>query len=184
MITAEALEALFKINLDWVPRNIYNGIGHFNVFKPDMKDKPNPVHFGLRNYYRIMLLLGKSQIYMADKTIEVGKQALIFSNPQGAYTIISSKDPLLTYYCIFTHQFLQKAEFKNFSVMFKPNGVNVYNLSDAQVNKATGLYELMLEELSSDYLFKYDVTRILVSDLLHLGMKLSGLNGKLSAFGI
>ncbi len=61
-----------------MPDNIRNEVGHFNVFRlePLVGGKAKPVPYKRRDYYKIMLVIGNSQVHYADKVIEVKKQAL------------------------------------------------------------------------------------------------------------
>ena len=87
MTKVETIEEFYKRKFDWLPDNIRNEIGHFNVFKlkPLLGDIPGPVPYKRRDYYKIMLVIGNSKVHYADKVYEVQKQALSFSNPQIPY---------------------------------------------------------------------------------------------------
>ena len=68
----ESIEEFYKRKFDWMPDNIRNEIGHFNVFKldPFVGDKAQPVPYKRRDYYKIMLVVGKSQVHFADSVVE------------------------------------------------------------------------------------------------------------------
>ena len=87
MSNVESIEEFYKRKFDWMPDNIRNEIGHFNVFKldPFAGDKAQPVPYKRRDFYKIMLVIGNSKVHYADKVVEVQKQALSFSNPQIPY---------------------------------------------------------------------------------------------------
>jgi AraC family transcriptional regulator, transcriptional activator of pobA len=170
----ETIADFYKGKFDWMPDNLKNEIGHFNVFnlEPFVGDKAQPVPYKRRDFYKIMLVKGNSQVHYADKVIEVNKQALSFSNPQIPYkwehldTIRSGS------FCIFNqHFFHQFGDLNQYSV-FQPNGTHIYELSDEQVEKPAAIYQRMFEEINSDYQHKYDVLRNLVFELLHFAMKI------------
>jgi hypothetical protein len=170
----ETIEEFYKRKFDWMPDNLKNEIGHFNVFRlePFVGDKAQPVPYKRRDFYKIMLVKGKSQVHYADKVVEVKKQALSFSNPQIPYkwehldTIRSGS------FCIFNqHFFYQYGDLNQYSV-FQPNGTHIFELSDEQVEKSAAIYERMFEEINSGYQHKYDVLRNLVFELLHFAMKI------------
>jgi AraC-like DNA-binding protein len=170
----ETIEEFYKRKFDWMPDNLKNEIGHFNVFnlEPFVGDKAQPVPYKRRDFYKIMLVKGNSQVHYADKVIEVKKQALSFSNPQIPYkwehldTIRSGS------FCIFNqHFFHQYGDLNQYSV-FQPNGTHIFELSDEQVEKTAAIYERMFEEINSGYQHKYDVLRNLVFELLHFAMKI------------
>ncbi len=157
-----------------MPDNIRNGIGHFNVFalKPILGDKPQPVPYKRRDYFKIMLVIGNSQVHYADKMVEVKKQALSFSNPQIPYKWDHLDGICSGVFCLFNqHFFHQYGNLGQYSV-FQPGGRHIFELSDEQLGQVQAIYERMHEEINSAYIHKYDVLRSLVFELLHFAMKM------------
>lgn len=170
----ETIEDFYKRKFDWMPDNIKNEIGHFNVFslEPFAGDKAQPVPYKRRDFYKIMLVLGNSKVHFADKVIEVKKQALSFSNPQIPYKWEHLDKVHSGSFCIFNqHFFHQFGDLNQYSV-FQPDGTHIFELTDEQVEKLVALYDRMFEEINSDYIHKYDVLRTLVFELLHFAMKM------------
>jgi AraC-like DNA-binding protein len=170
----ETLEDFYKRKFDWMPDNLRNEIGHFNVFRlePFVGDKAQPVPYKRRDFYKIMLVSGNSQVHFADKVVEVKKHALSFSNPQIPYKWEHLDNIRNGAFCIFNqHFFHQYGNLNQYSV-FQPDGNHIFELSDEQVEKIAPVYERMFEEIGSDYIHKYDVLRTLVFELLHFAMKL------------
>jgi len=170
----ETIEEFYKRKFDWMPDNIKNEIGHFNVFRlePFVGDKAQPVPYKRRDFYKIMLVKGNSEVHYADKVVEVKKQALSFSNPLIPYKWEHLDNIRSGAFCIFNqHFFHQYGNLNQYSV-FQPNGTHIFELSDEQVEKLTPVYERMFEEINSDYIHKYDVLRNLVFELLHFAMKI------------
>lgn len=167
----ETLEELYKRKFEWMPDGIRNDIGHFNVFelKP-LVGKPIP--YKRRDYYKIMLVIGHSKVHYANKVIEVQKQALSFSNPHIPYKWEHVDDVREGFFCIFNHHFFHQFGNLNQYEVFQPNGTHVFELTDEQVNKLKIIYERMFEEINSEYIYKYDVLRNLVFELLHFAMKI------------
>jgi AraC-like DNA-binding protein len=170
----ETIEEFYKRKFDWMPDNLKNEIGHFNVFnlEPFVGEKAQPVPYKRRDFYKIMLVVGNSKVYYADKVVEVKKQALSFSNPQIPYKWEHLDTIRRGSFCIFNqHFFHQYGDLNQYSV-FQPNGTHIFELSDEQVEKTAVIYEQMFEEIRSDYQHKYDVLRNLVFELLHFAMKI------------
>ena len=170
----ETIEEFYKRKFDWMPDNIKNEIGHFNVFRlePFVGEKAQPVPYKRRDFYKIMLVKGNSQVHYADKVVEVKKQALSFSNPQIPYEWEHLDNIRSGFFCIFNqHFFHQYGNLNQYSV-FQSNGTHIFELSDEQVEKLAPIYERMFEEINSGYQHKYDVLRNLVFELLHFAMKL------------
>jgi AraC-like DNA-binding protein len=174
MNKVETIEDFYKRKFDWIPDNLKNEIGHFNVFslEPFIGDKAQPVPYKRRDFYKIMLVMGNSKVHYADKVVEVKKQALSFSNPHIPYkwehldTIRSGS------FCIFDqHFFHQYGNMAQYSV-FQPNGPHLFELLDEQVEKVAVIYKRIFEEINSDYVHKYDALRNLVFELLHFAMKM------------
>ena len=170
----ESIEEFYKRKFDWMPDNIRNEIGHFNVFKldPFLGDKAQPVLYKRRDYYKIMLVVGKSQVHFADSVVEVQKQALSFSNPFIPYKWEHLDQVRKGFFCVFNHHFFHQYGNLNQYAVFKPKGAHLFELTDEQVDRVQAIYERMFEEINSDYLHKYDVLRTLVFELIHFAMKM------------
>jgi AraC family transcriptional activator of pobA len=124
-----------------------------------------------RDYFKIMLILGNSDIYYADRVVHVKKQALVFSNPMIPYKWDNFMAIRGGVYCIFNDEFfLNFGDIMQYSV-FQPNGTHVFELADEQVAEVQHIYERMFSEIESDYLHKYDLLRNYVLELVHYAMK-------------
>jgi AraC-like DNA-binding protein len=174
MNSVETIEEFYKAKNYRMPDNLRNEIGHFNVFRlePFVGSNAKPVPYRRRDYFKIMLVLGNAKVNYADKIIEVQKQALTFSNPQIPYNWTQKERIHGGLFCVFTEAFFHQYGNLNQYPIFQPNGTPVFELSDEQVNKVKSVYERMFEEINSDYVYKYDVLRTLVFELLHFAMKL------------
>lgn len=170
----ESLEEFYKRKFDWIPLNVRNEIGHFNVFRlePFTGDRAQPLPYKRRDFFKIMLIRGHSKVHYADKIVEVRKQALSFSNPQIPYKWEHLDTVRDGAFCIFNQHFFH--QFGNLSQyeVFQPNGTHIFELAEEQASKISGIYERMFEEINSDYIHKYDVLRNLVFELLHTAMKM------------
>ncbi len=174
MSKVETIEEFYKRKFDWIPDNLRNEIGHFNIFKlqPLVDGKAQPVPYKRRDFYKIMLVTGNSEVHYADKVFEVKQQALSFSNPQIPYKWEHLDTIRSGVYCIFNqHFFHQFGELSQYAV-FQPEGTHIFELSDEQVNHVNGLFQRMFEEISSEYIHKYDVLRTLVFELIHFAIKM------------
>jgi AraC family transcriptional activator of pobA len=170
----EKIKDLCKKKIDWIPENIGKDIGHFNVFRlePYSVGRARPVSYIPRDYYKITLVIGDSKIHYSDKGTEVHKQYLIFSNPWIPFKSLYSVTILRGYNCIFSPDFFHQYENFNQYEVFQPDGMHVFDLSQEQVIRLAGYYERMFEEINSDYIYKYDVLRNLVFEVLHFAIKM------------
>jgi AraC family transcriptional regulator, transcriptional activator of pobA len=174
MNNIETLEDFYKRKFDWMPENIRNEIGHFNVFRlePFVGEKAQPVPYKRRDFYKIMIVQGNSRVHYADKIVEVKKQALSFSNPLIPYKWDHLDNVRKGAFCIFNqHFFHQYGNLNQYSV-FQPGGTHIFELSDEQVRIVTQVFDRMFEEIGSDYIHKYDMLRTLVFEMLHFAMKM------------
>lgn len=174
MSKVETIEEFYQNKFAWMPDNIRNEIGHFNVFKldPFVGDNAKSIPYKRRDYYKIMLVMGQSQVHYADRVFQVQRQALSFSNPQIPYKWEHRDTIRSGVFCIFnTHFFHQYGNLNQYSI-FQPGGTHIFELTDEQVDEVTVFYKRMFEEINSDYIHKYDVLRTIVFELIHFAMKL------------
>ena len=174
MRSVETIEEFYQRKFNCVPDSIRKEIGHFNVFRldPFTGETAKPVPYRRRDYYKIMLVFGNYKMHFADQTVDIQKQALVFSNPQIPYTCEFTDKVDGGFFCVFTPAFFHQYGNLNQYLVFQPGGNHIFHLSDEQVNQVQPIYERMFTEIDSDYLHKYDILRNLVFELLHFAMKL------------
>ena len=170
----ETIEDFYKRKFDWIPNNIRNEIGHFNIFRlePFVEGKPTSIPYKRRDFYKIMLVKGNSKIHYADKVVEIQNQGISFSNPQIPYKWEHLYRIREGIYCIFTnHFFHQFGQFLQYEV-FQPQGEHIFELSDEQYSLISAIFEHIEKEHESEYKYKYDLIRNLIFELLHFALKL------------
>jgi AraC-like DNA-binding protein len=169
----ETIEEFYKRKFDWIPENIKNEIGHFNVFQhePIEPGKAKTIPYKRRDFYKIMLVIGNIKMNYADKVVSINKQALFFSNPQIPYNCENLERIEDGCFCIFNQHFFHKFGDLNQYAVFQPGGNNIFELTDEQVELIKPIFTKMFAEIKSDYVHKYDVLRNLVFELLHFAMK-------------
>ena len=61
MSKVETIEEFYKRKFDWVPDNLRNEIGHFNIFPlaPYKDGVPKTLPYKRRDFFKIMLVVGK-----------------------------------------------------------------------------------------------------------------------------
>lgn len=162
-----------------IPQEIAREIGHFNVFSFEelaakLKDKP-VMPYNKRTYYKISLITGRNTAEYADKVIEIEESGLVFATPKVPYHWIPKDEHQKGYFCVFTAEFL--ARNKSGVVIddlpiFRPGGLPIFQISDEQRVEIEAIFKKMNKELSSDYVFKYDLLRNYVLEIIHYGQKL------------
>jgi AraC-like DNA-binding protein len=170
MSKTQTLEDFYQQKIHWLPENLRQDIGHFNLFRLDdyVGPKACKMPYSRKDFYKITLVSGNSNYHFADKTVELRGHALFFANPLVPYTWEPLDDDQTGVFCIFTEAFLQRqvGVQPQDLPMFRPGGQPVYMLTDEQLAALRPLFEKMLAELNSDYTYKYDLLRTYVMELL------------------
>lgn len=172
----ESVEAL-------LPPDINKEIGHFNVFDlgemvARYKADPNHMPYNRRAYYKISVVQGRNIAEYADRVINIEKNALLFATPKIPYHWIPQDADQKGYFCIFTDEFLMQS--KSGVVLddlpiFRPGGYPVFQLTDDEADEIASLFKKMQKEIASNYLYKYDLIRNFVLEVIHYGQKLQPL---------
>jgi AraC-like DNA-binding protein len=162
-----------------LPKGIQKEIGHFNVFSikelyERLKDK-SFMAYDRRAYYKISLIRGKNRAEYADKVIDIEKNALLFATPKIPYHYVPQDTQQSGDFCVFTSEFLTKD--KSGIVLdelpiFKSDGFPIFELSDAEALEIDLIFKKIHKEINSDYVYKYDLIRNYVAELIHFGQKL------------
>ncbi len=174
MSKVETIEQFYKRKFNWVPDNLRNEIGHFNVFNldPYVGVNAKPVPYSRRDFFKISLTIGNGKVHFADKIYEVKKQALTFSNPQIPYKWEHTSNICSGVFCIFDQHFFHQFGNLNQYSVYQPGGTRLFELTDEQARHVESWFQRMFEEISSDYIHKYDVLRTLVLELIHFALKM------------
>lgn len=162
-----------------LPPGINKEIGHFNVF--DLAEtvenwkRKSVMPYDKRVYYKISLIRGKSTVEYADKVINVETNALLFGTPRVPYRWIPEDPKLTGIYCVFTDEFLIRS--KSGVVLddlpiFKPGGYPVFLVGDEEAKEIEFILRKMQKEIASEYVYKYDLLRNYLMELIHYGQKL------------
>ena len=172
----ESLEEFYQYKFNWLPDNLQQDIGHFNVFSKgeNYMTDPVPARYSRRDFYKIALIRGKNVYHYADKSLELDGTALMFFNPLVPYTWEAACDTVTGYFCIFKEGFFSEKLRGNVAdlPMFAIGGKPSYILNDAQDAHVSQIFDKMLEEIASDYPYKYDLLRNYVTELVHYALKM------------
>jgi len=162
-----------------LPPGINKEIGHFNVFDiaetmEEVKQKA-VMPYNRRAYYKISLISGRSQAEYADKVIDIEESALLFATPKVPYHWVPKDEGLSGTFCVFTDAFLIKN--KSGLVLddlpiFKAGGYPVFQITAQEAEEIALIFSKIKKEIISDYIYKYDLIRNYVIELIHYGQKL------------
>jgi AraC family transcriptional regulator, transcriptional activator of pobA len=174
MEKTESLQEFYKRKFDHVPGTFSSEIGHFNLFRlqPYVEGNATNIPYRRRDFFKIMLVKGHSEVHYADRITEIKKQALTFSNPQIPYKWEHLDKIREGVYCIFNQQLFHQYGQLNQYEVFQPSGQHIFELTDEQFAILTDLFNRIENEFNSEYKYKYDVIRNLVFDLIHFVLKI------------
>jgi AraC family transcriptional regulator, transcriptional activator of pobA len=177
----KSLEEFYRDAALQMPEGINREIGHFNLFEISAvraRLKRNPgmsMPYNRRAYYKISLIRGRNRAEYADKVIDIEQNALLFATPKVPYHYVPQDENQAGCFCIFTADFMAHTKIGvvlDDLPLFRPGGVPVFQLTDEQADELALFYAKMGRELASDYVFKYDLLRNYVLELIHYGQKL------------
>lgn len=176
MANRETLEDFYRHKFNWLPGNLKQDIGHFNVFRIEDTLAPGatPIHYARRDFYKISLVRGRTLYHYADKSIETDGTALMFFNPNVPYTYESLNDDRSGFFCIFRESFFTESLRTNINElpMFATGSKPAYMLNKTQDKQVSAIFKKMLEEMNADYKYKYDLLRNYVTEMIHYALKM------------
>lgn len=161
------------------PKGLHKEIGHFNVFDIrqtiERAKATSEMPYNRRKYYKISLIRGRNRAEYADKIIAIKKNALLFATPKVPYHWVPEDPDQSGSFCVFTEDFFIKAQ-SQFSLeelpLFQPGNVPLFEIEDELADEIEALFTKIKKEIASDYVFKYDLIRNYVLELIHYGQKL------------
>lgn len=180
MATTQTLEEFYQQKFNWLPENLQQDIGHFNVFRLEdvlagaHGDGAAPFKYSRRDFYKINLVRGRNLYHYADKSIEIDGTALMFFNPHVPYTFEALSEERTGFFCIFKEAFFTERMRGNINElpMFTPGGKPSYVLNREQDEHVSQIFMKMLDEIGSDYKYKYDLLMNYVTEIIHYALKM------------
>jgi len=157
------------------PPDMAHGVGHFNVFPlADLRDAP-PMAFTRRDYYKITLCRGHSQVEYADQAPHRGLNTLFLVTPRVPYRWLPRTAAPEGYCCLFDDAFLLPARPGVVLAelpIFQPGAYPVWEVAEADCAALEAVFQKMAHELPSRYAYKHDLLRTYLWELIHLVQKL------------
>lgn len=151
---------------------VQNELGHFNVSSREFCKKFAP--YNRRDFYKISLIIGEGILYYADKAIEIDRTALVFFNPNVPYSWEATSEKQAGYFCLFTEGFINVHRNNSLleSPLFQIGGNPVFFINKEQQDHLSQIYQKMLQEIDSGYIYKYELLRNYVHLIIHEALKL------------
>lgn len=179
-MTITTLEQFYQEISLQIPEEVGREIGHFNLFdigelaaRARKGDQHMP--YNRRSYFKISLMKGRNRVEYADRVIEVQSCGLLFATPKVPYHYLPQEGEHAGQFCIFTADFLCR-HIKGLDIdalpIFRPGAYPVFELGDAGAAELEEIFRKIGRELASDYVYKYDLIRNYLMELIHYGQKL------------
>jgi AraC family transcriptional activator of pobA len=150
-----------------------NEVGHFNVFRRSNVCTFNPSPYNRRDFYKISLVIGDGILHFPDQKVEIKGRAVLFTNPNISYSWEGTSENQAGHFCLFTENFiLKRNESIRDSLLWRIQDSPVIMIDEDQEKLISGIFERMMSEINSDYLYKYDLLRNYVNLLVLEALKI------------
>jgi len=168
------LETFYKHLPDEVLGKVKSEAGNFNIFKIEDIISPGnkQVNYSRRNFFKVSLITGHNKLHYADKCVEITESALVFTNPMIPYLWERISDQQVGYVCIFTEDFFNRFEHINEYPVFQLTDNAIIPLNAMEVLKYSTIFSRMYDELQGDYIYKYNLLRNLLMEVVHDAQKM------------
>ena len=148
--------------------------GHFSVY-PREGVCHTSTNYHRRDFFKISLIIGDGTLRYVDKWITIKGSALLFTNPNIAYSWQAAPGKQTGYFCLFNEDFIHgSGGIGNLpdSPLSRIGGDMVYFINPQQVEIISSFFVKMIAEMASDYIYKYDVLRNYVHLVIHEALRL------------
>lgn len=131
--------------------------------------------YSRKEFYKICLTTGKSKIHYSDKTYEQEGTILFFGNPHIPYSWETISTTYIGYTILFSEEFFKKSERSESlqqSSFFKIGGTPVLKITEEQRTFLNTIFQKMIAEQESEYVFKDELIRNYISLIIHESLKM------------
>lgn len=131
--------------------------------------------YSRKEFYKICLTTGKSKIHYSDKSFEQEGTVLFFGNPHIPYSWETISTTYKGYTILFSEEFFknsERSESLQQSSFFKIGGTPVLKITEEQRLFLNTIFQKMIAEQESDYIYKDELIRNYISLIIHESLKL------------
>jgi AraC family transcriptional activator of pobA len=174
--STETLEEFYRHKFNGLSENLKRDIGQFNVFRIEDRissGTTSPTYIR-RDFFKIMFFQGSNIFHYGDKSIPVNGNTLLFFNPNVPYTYEPLHPDTKGFFCVFKSEFFHESLRLNLLELplFASGAQPVFSLNEEDSEEVGMLFRKMCKELATDYIYRYELIKNYVSELLYLAMKL------------
>lgn len=146
----------------------------FNVFQIEGDGAATRI-YSRKDFYKICLTTGKSNIHYADRSFEEEGTILFFGNPHIPYSWETLSTTYIGYTCLFSEDFFKasdRSESLQQSPLFKIGGTPILKIDEQQRIFLNTIFQKMIEEQKSEYAYKGDLIRNYINLIIHEALKM------------
>ncbi|MEG1665430.1 helix-turn-helix domain-containing protein [Chryseobacterium sp.] len=146
----------------------------FKAFQIE-RDSNDTRTYSRKEFYKICLTTGKSKIHYSDKTFEQEGTILFFGNPHIPYSWETISTTYVGYTILFSAEFFknsERSESLQQSSFFKIGGTPVLKITSEQRDFLNTIFQKMITEQESDYVYKDELIRNYISLIIHESLKM------------
>lgn len=163
------------INGGFSTENSFSGHFDFLLWENLQKDISACGRYQRKPFHKIALLRGKAIYYSGNKEIHISGNTIVFTDPMIRFSFETVDENFDGKYCVCSESFLRgtsKLSLSNWPV-FKDRNIYTQSLSDEQYAELLHIFDEIQIEYKSDYLFKEELIRNRVFDVIHYTQKLN-----------
>lgn len=174
--TTETLEQFYRNKYGILSGDLPKHDGQFNVFRieDNLHSGTSSPTFIRRDFHKIMFFQGDTVFHYGDRSIPITGNTLLFFNPHVPYTYEDLAPDTEGYFCVFKDEFFKgNLRLNLFELpLFTAGTYPVYSLKEEETLEIKAIFEKIIREIDSDFLYKYELIKNYVSELIYFGMKL------------
>jgi AraC-like DNA-binding protein len=179
----ESLEQFYRDKYGSISEDLQKNIGQFNVFRIEDRIRTGTTSptFIRRDFFKIMLFRGDNTFHYGNRSIPISGNTLLFFNPHIPYTYEPLAFNTGGYFCVFRDEFFKESLRLDLASLplFAMGAQPVFGLDDEKTHEVKDLFEKIIREFDSDYIYKYELIKNYVSELIYMAMKLQPVSNSL-----
>lgn len=165
----------YKNNTNFTAENLKEHFWNFNIFRLE-DSRSNDIlmiNYSRPDFYKIGLVRVRKDQCKENKP-EIGNTILTFSNRELPYVRELLSGGHTGFICIFRESFFSEIFRNKINALqiFKYSRERAQNLTEEQDKQLSEIFEKMERETMSDYLFKDDLIRNYLAEIIHTALKI------------
>lgn len=137
-------------------------------------DNGDQLSYSKSNCYKILLIDGPVTVHCAAESISISGTTLLFFDPKTKYTIEHLPNVQTGFVCVFPAEFFPAGIRHKLTALpvFSQNGKSAYSLNAEYAALMHDIFNRLHAEINSSYLFKFDLLRNYIAELMLISLKL------------